>query len=126
MARQRKSSTSGRDDISIANPLDSLFRLPRFSPVNLSLFEDRRTYHPERAARPAFSLPRMASRLVAREARGRSGRQTKAPVAFADPNRVLVCVRRKRRKEVLHARGIAGSRGFRRPRRSFYSEVSCR
>lgn len=47
-------------------------------------------------------------------------------VRFEAPKKVLVCIRRKQRREVLHAKGIAGRRGLRMPRRSPYSSVSCR
>lgn len=57
---------------------------------------------------------------------GRPGRQTKATVSFRVPEAVLICVRRKRRKEVIHALGVAGARGLRKPRRSEFSEISCR
>lgn len=51
-------------------------------------------------------------------------------VGFALPWQVVVCVRRKRRREVLHAFRIAGARGamrrlFRKPRRNEWSEVRC-
>lgn len=136
MARRRRSSRTGRDHNTIATTLvvprvRALPVSPVFVPVAprprlrfpTSTFEDRRQWHPERAARPALSSPRSAARLVAR---GHVRDQTKAIVAFAAPDRVAVCVRRRRRREVLFARGVGGRRGLRSPRRSFYSGISCR
>lgn len=44
--------------------------------------------------------------------------------SFVHPETVAVCVRRKSRKQVLHARGIAGG-PVRKPRRSRFSKVRC-
>lgn len=107
-------------------------RVLRFSPLPLSLLlsvEDRRTYHPEGRVRPAFSLFRRSARIVARQnPRHWQPSQTKAILAFADPARVPICVRRERRRRVLHAFRIAGRRpgGFRRRRRNAHSNISCR
>lgn len=49
-------------------------------------------------------------------------------VGFALPWQVIICVRRKRRKQVLHALRIAGRRGIgrgKKQRRNEYSEVRC-
>jgi len=40
-------------------------------------------------------------------------------------SRTSVCVRRRQRKQVLFARGVAGRRGLSGPRRSFHSQWSC-
>lgn len=128
MARRRRSNRIGRDSSHIAN-----LRLPRYvvsrvrfpSPTR-RLLEDRRFYHPlGRLDRPAFATRRSAARLVARHQDGRM--QTKARISFADPRRVMVCVRRKERREVLFARGVGGSkRRQRKPRRTPLSAVSCK
>lgn len=47
------------------------------------------------------------------------------PMAFQQPDQVIRCVRRKSRREVLHARGIAGNRNLRPPRRNEFSDVKC-
>lgn len=52
--------------------------------------------------------------------------QTKAIRAFAEPDRVLVCIRRQKRKEVLFAKRKAGRGGMRPPRRNWMSYISCR
>jgi hypothetical protein len=56
----------------------------------------------------------------------RRASQTKAIHAFRVPEEVAVCVRRKIRKEVLHAIRKAGKVGQRRPKRNFTSQISCR
>lgn len=50
--------------------------------------------------------------------------QTKAAVAFQAPHRVLICLKRKIRKEVFHALGKAG-RGVRRPKFNRHSHIKC-
>lgn len=97
----------------------------------LQQLEDRRTFHPERAARPArgFFMPRHRLVAVAPTVTFGSVPDTFSPVVpvgvgFAAPRQVAVCVRRRVRREVMHAKGFAGGR-VRRPTRSFYSEVRC-
>lgn len=126
-------SDARRDAFRIANP-----RLPRspslrlFSP--LIEIEDRRTFHPERDFRPARSFDAPRHRLVVRAATPRnpdrfsSLRAFPSPhVSFHAPHKVLICVRRARRREVLHAlRKTGRGRGRQRtPRRNWLSDVTC-
>jgi len=46
-------------------------------------------------------------------------------IAFSAPAETLVCIRRKRRKQVLFAKRKTGKGGQRRPRRSRWSDVKC-
>lgn len=129
----KKSSKSGGRGHS---PTASLVRLPRLavSPVNLALFEDRRSFHPAGPYRPAFSLPRSAARVVGstgitRSALNGAKARTLSPhtLTFQAPDRVVLCVRRKRRKEVLFAKGVGGSKKRqRKPRRNYWSSISCK
>lgn len=109
------------------------------SPV-LRQLEDRRTFHPAGRQRPAagFFLPRHQLRVATPK---RSVSVVTGPyqgvspsaalfssppigVGFVAPRQVAICIRRKTRREVIHARGIAGSK-VRRPRRTEYSGVIC-
>lgn len=110
-------------------------------PTSLRLYEDRRNWHPDPVA-PARSFSQSRHRLtvVDRTPRQNSKKnfldrfahlrsfpsQTKAAIAFQAPEKVLVCVRRQMRKEVLHARKKAGKRGQRKPRFNAYSRISCK
>lgn len=112
---------------------------------SLQLFEDRRRWDPAGPNAPArsFSTPRHRLTLVDRStprkinysstpyasspfATGMS--QTKATIAFAEPRRVLLCVRRQQRKEVLHAlrKTGPGSGASRYDNWNEYSNVRCR
>lgn len=81
---------------------------------------DRRRYNPTKGVAPPAATRRSATRLVS---------PLYSPlnsVRFAEPKRVAICVRRKQRKEVLHAKRIAGGKGgFRKRRNNFWSKVSC-
>jgi len=80
-------------------------------------YEDRRRYHPEGRYRPPAAFLRSARALVAGPAH---------QIGFRAPNRVLLCIRRKQRREVLHALKRTG-KGARSPRRrNYWSDVSCR
>lgn len=112
--------------------------LDQFRPVTLTEVEDRRTHHPLGSFRPPRTVSGVAARVGLAErtvpARARPSlinrklrSQTKALVAFQEPNRVVMCIRRKQRRQVLHAKGIAGSRmRMRSPRKNAWSSISCR
>ncbi len=96
------------------------------------MLEDRRTFHPDVNNRP-IAWTRNAHRLVVRDKTYSKVRRplpyqsgTKATVAFTDPKRVVVCVRRNQRKEVLHALKKTGRVGQKRPRRNELSNISCK
>lgn len=87
------------------------------SPVSSSL-EDRREFYPARSRRPFLTTRGMVSNFspwivdVAR-------------VAFESPEKVMVCVRRKMRREVLHALRITGKSGTGKRRRTPASNIHC-
>ncbi|WNK13678.1 MAG: hypothetical protein [Microvirus sp.] len=93
----------------------------------MQLIEDRRVFHPEGRFRAplSFSLPRRA-RLVVRNAnfdKRVSGKTLPVQLGFSLPKRVIHCVRRKVRKEVIIAKGHSGSGS--RKRRNYWSDISC-
>lgn len=91
------------------------------------LYSDRRTWSPDRHLVPAPATVRSASRIVMRPGR-RIRRSLRAPLGFADPRRVMVCVRRATRRQVLFAKsgGGAPKRKQRFNRRNEWSNYSCR
>lgn len=105
----------------------------------LRFYEDRRQWHPEGVYRPARSFSRSFHRLRVVSDRREPVRSRKARnflqemrssvpvrVGFQSPDGVLVCVRRKQRREVLHALRKTGRGGQRRPVWNWYSRISCR
>lgn len=139
-AKSHSHSNRGRDASDIAKsrrvfrvqpdlPLDypqPVRSVTRVKPTQLNLFEieDRRTYHPKAEKRAARSFTRAQHQLVVAPSTPKVAYPS-AQVAFQAPDNVLVCVRRQRRKEVLHALQKAGKRGQKRPRRSYYSSIKC-
>ena len=99
---------------------------------DLTAFEDRRLWHPDRLepARSAAGGQAHFRIAPARKNRARARLTAllwpSARIGFQQPNAVAICARRQQRREVLHAAGVAGRRGLRPPRRSAYSDVSCR
>lgn len=145
--KSRRGTRQGRDSFAISNgtlPLDSapfgVYTTPNDIWGPLGEHEDRRTWHPNGIFRPArsfwgrpmFHRLVLVDRLHRLQGRRRSLdrvrglSQTHAVVAFREPDRVLVCVRRAVRREVMHAIGKAGGTGQRPPKRSWLSSVSCR
>jgi len=92
-------------------------------PVNL----DRRVFHPDGRFRPAPVLVRAARRLVvARPKRpGRSAMQLNHRIGFAIPAKVMICVRRKERREVIFAKRYSGKGARSRKTRNIWSSVQC-
>lgn len=143
MSKSKISRRKGRDTSVITNTVSVLplsLSPPRFRQLeifpSLQEFEDRRLWHPEDPISPARSFTTSRHRLSLVDSPSRyqyslkknyrNLNQTKARISFVDPHRVLVCVRRKVRKEVMHALRHAGRSGQRKPRRNAYSSVSCR
>lgn len=130
----RKSNSKSRIGRVVFTPSVQRYRpvaMPRSTVSLLSplqAYEDRRFFHPDRAMRPVVSFVRSASRVVAKQrVKFVQPSQTKAILAFDEPRRVIVCLRRRIRREVLHASGFAGSgRPMRKPRRNALSSISCR
>lgn len=148
--RSHVRQSRGRDTNVISNRrLPSVLSLSRsYQPIgftSLREFEDRRYYHPSGRFAPARSFSHSRHRLVSpnRGLNSRSNPHLLArpssinAIAFGIPDRVLICVRRKIRKEVIHALGLAGvhrlyalglaggSGGQKRPRLTEYSRISC-
>lgn len=104
----------------------------------LMLADDGRRYHPSKPLhRPLRNLQGhqghrllvgnpTRSKALRRRQNARSMQFESVPygIKFEEPNRLLLCIRRKRRKEVIHAIGRAGTK-VRPPRRNEYSGVSC-
>lgn len=131
MARRRERDTSSsitsRQNSYV--PLSRLLRphvtFPSFGSLSRRLldFEDRRSFHPARTNRPVVSRVGRSRIGVARSLLP----DVPAAVRFVNPRNVIVCVRRKMRKEVLHALKKTGGRGGknRRPRRNSLSNIHC-
>lgn len=128
-------SNKRRRDVNIANQRLP-FAVSPHRPFGLRTFEDRRTFHfdgPYRAATRFSGVPARIGlhRAVTRRyspkknfsgLRPESGRSL---VAFRDPDRVLICVRRRQRREVLFARRKTGRGGQKPPKYSWFSRVTC-
>jgi hypothetical protein len=123
MARKRKAKKSSAVSKSRPRVYTTLnANRPRLRPV-LEMATDRRLFNP-------FSSNQLVN--VRGERVGVSTTFQKAPLGkrggafsmFKVPANVGVCVRRKRRKEVLHAKGVAGSR-VRRGKSNRFTKVRC-
>lgn len=125
-SRQRGSTLTARR---AAAGVSDLFSLPRLSP--LTIFEDRRAFHPARDLRRAVSFRRLAeAALLRKPLAGVTDRDRRFPgdrVRFAVPSHVVKCVRRKERRQVMFAMGKTGKGARARVRRrDEWSNVHCR
>lgn len=130
---KKSSARSGRDVLTRSlTPTPALPRLIRVSPVDHSLWSDRRLYHPLGPVAPAQAVRRSAAAVVVRSqqdrprARVRPATYSPHGLVFTEPRLVDICVRRAKRKEVLFAKRKAGKSGQRKPKRNYWSSISCR
>lgn len=132
-----------RDTPSIASPL-LLSRLIKPAPSPLKLIEDRRTHHPG-GHKSARSLHTAHHTLVVKKPkpkviRGPHGKPMKSakkfnplrpfstlpvPVAFKEAKRVVVCLKRKIRKEVIFAKKLTRKGKGSRRHRNQWSNIQC-
>lgn len=136
MARRNRTDPDlERDDDLIANllapvPVPAPFVTPGLSDLRtgydvFEAIEDRRTFHPDGYFREARDLTGTPAPARLRDTRSRTPRYQ---VVALDDSRspVLVCVRRKQRREVIFAKRKAGKGArTRRRRRNYYSNVRC-
>lgn len=100
-------------------------------PFSYTPVEDRRLFHPLGPFRPARTVAGRSSSVTSSKsldhrAKSRSFKNLSSVISFAAPRDVLICVRRKSRREVLFARRKT-RRGARSPKsRNWYSAISCR
>lgn len=130
MRRRRHRSSIGRAmPFAIAKPRLRSEKIIKTKPSVASVvrsflqeLEDRREFHPEADKRPARAKRRADAALVVPQ---KSTSFVPSAVGFSRPGGVALCVRRHARREVLHAKGIAGSH-VRPGRWSEYSWIDCR
>lgn len=120
--RSRSKSRNGsfqRDAFDIASGVRPLLEHPpllRSGRTVLLEIEDRRLFRPS---------GRVASVASYRRPNHLLGAKGMKRVRFHAPKHIVLCVRRKERKEVLHAKGVAGGRVSGRRRRNSFSSISC-
>lgn len=136
---KKKSKSNKKTYNRRVTPANASRRLPSYTlpPRSISLLrltEDRRNWNPEGVTSPARSFSAPRHRLTLPKKPIKNAYKKFSPpifshpstIAFKNPDSVLVCVRRRIRKEVLHAKRQTGKTGQRSPRMSDYSSISCR
>lgn len=124
MARRSRTLRPARNLRFSLPPVRVLVKRPTFvtsrSTVAIGI-PDRRQWSPARWGAPVAATRRTAVRLAVPVS---GAKALPARVAFSDPRKVIICHRRKSRREVLFAFGKGGG-GKKKPRRSPWSDVSC-
>lgn len=95
------------------------------------IIDDRRRYHPDGDRRSFKRLDGREAEYVLRDKQSSKGRRrssgTLATLSFKEPEKVMVCRRRKQRRETLFKRLLIG-RGISGPRKrriTWMSKVRC-
>lgn len=107
------------------------YRLSPLVDTFKSQIQDLRTWHPEGEFRRRRTLSTGVASIRVGENRNRRNQSSGSipwSLAYRSPHRVLLCIRRNVRRQVLHANRIAGSsvRKFKRRKRNWTSLISCR
>lgn len=124
MARSRRNRYGSSE-----NPLSSLTNLlaaPKITPLStyLSSIEDHRNFHPAPALRSP--LTRFATPARIQSPSTQKTKTIPRGVQFVDFSQVIVCEKRKQRKEVLFAKKKAGRGGNKKSRRwTRLSNINC-
>lgn len=87
--------------------------------------EDRRTFKPDRPYLNPLTKQASPTRVKIKSVYDETSLYPSSKLTFFNPENVLVCVRRSIRRQVMHAKGIAGSRGLSSPRYNELSRISC-
>lgn len=108
--------------------------IPRTVLPRLSLIQDNRIFSPDSnyfvprsiEGNPVrIGVPQVSRPVKKRMASGNPFKFLSPRVMIQDANKAVVCLSRKRRKEVIHALGVAGTRTA-RPRISRNSSIHCK
>lgn len=145
MARKRRTLSNGHrvtyanasdpltdpSEVRLRSLIDLVINTPPSVRSPLIEVEDRRNWHPQvtnlmdapvrspRRARVPLKLAKPVKRW------GKPHRLSFSALQFSYPKSVAVCVRRKQRKEVLHALGKAGRGGMKRRKYNSLSKYRC-
>lgn len=128
---KRRSGRNGRtrDRSQIANSkLRSSSRSRDYKFPDLTRVQDFRRFRPDEVFYVSRNFDTTRSRISSPRVRVfEPAKKFRVPLilSFDYPKRVILCVRRKVRKEVLHALRKTGKGGQKRPRRTPYSNVRC-
>lgn len=123
MAKSRRKRKAQRDTFDIANPFTGLLSPSALSRSGQLLqIEDRRRFSPL-SYDPMPVTRRRVAKVVVKPRKPMV--KAKRGFFFSSPAQVIMCVRRKVRREVLNALGVAGGVVSRRRRRNAFSSVRC-
>jgi len=123
----KKLFTSNRQRDAFSSSLDSLLTfkirpapvLIPVPPIQLSDLGDARRFQPDKRYAPPAAVRRSAARVKAYSGGPVHG------LRFADPKLVALCLRRKRRREVIFAKNKQKKGSGARKRNNFWSRISC-
>lgn len=121
--------------IPVVRTVPRIVRVPSRPKLSrLILIEDRRLWSPETRLLPTQkglqrrTGLRTVSGVPTYRLKAKPSPRLSVPrgIAFGEPNRLVLCIRRKQRKEVLHALRKTGKGVKRRnPKRNYWSSISC-
>lgn len=129
--RSRASKKQSKTRVATANSTrPSRVRFAQLPRASVKSLEDRRRYRPERvrlvvSQKAAFPLQERAFVTRSKKTNRYDALAARSVLGFKRPEGVAICVRRRERREVLHANGVAGGR-VARPRWTSESKISCR
>lgn len=109
-------------------PRRTLIDFNKLRRLDLTKLEDRRQWHPDGKFRAAATFSRRDQRRLVERFTENTVRDyfPSAKIGFAIPDKVVRCVKRKRRKEVMFALNLTGKGSkVSRRKRDEYSDIKC-
>lgn len=92
---------------------------------SLTEVEDRRTFNPRKNIRDSLTILGRPHQLVIKKAYPIKKAYLTAKIGFQQPEKMVICIRRKIRKKMMHIFNIAGKTGFKKKRLNNYSKTEC-
>lgn len=105
-------------------PLEMLEDFRRWTPEDIEPFRTSRLTTGARARTTVYEVPGSNKRNSKVFKQTYYGDDLSWRVGFKQPGKTIVCIRRRTRKQVMHAKGYAGG-PTRRPRRTWFSSIVC-
>ena len=125
MARKTKKSNDNTQTRSNSHTANRRLRSKALANkiINNSFIEDRRFFTPQ-PYKPKTTTAQKA--VIGRAAKTTTIKRPAPPLKqFNAPQEVITCVRRKQRKEVMHALNKSGKAGQKKPTRNNNSKIKC-
>lgn len=125
-SKKRSRDTSAQHPVSLRATVRSVLSLPSLTPSVTELLGLQELHDLRRIPGKLIETPSAYDIIAAVPKKAKHKAKFPTQLQFANEAANLVCVRRKVRAQVLHAKRKTGRAGQRKQRKSRYRDISCR